>query len=111
MQIYVGSSSSSSSGGGDPTTTRCIHAITNQDDNSVLSLACSEEYLFSGSQGSTIHVWSLDTFQLVTVLQGHHGSVLGLTISTDQQWLFSSSGKQYYPSLDTYIHSQPFFYP
>ncbi|EPB87503.1 hypothetical protein HMPREF1544_05697 [Mucor circinelloides 1006PhL] len=87
-----GSSSSSSGGGGDPTTTRCIHAITNQDDNSVLSLACSEEYLFSGSQGSTIHVWSLDTFQLVTVLQGHHGSVLGLTISTDQQWLFSSSG-------------------
>ncbi|KAI8646812.1 WD40-repeat-containing domain protein [Parasitella parasitica] len=72
--------------------TRCIHAITNEDDNSVLSLASSEKYLFSGSQGSTIHVWSLDTFQLVTLLQGHHGSVLGLTISADQQWLFSSSG-------------------
>ncbi|CEP13700.1 hypothetical protein [Parasitella parasitica] len=72
--------------------TRCIHAITNEDDNSVLSLASSEKYLFSGSQGSLIHVWSLDTFQLVTLLEGHHGSVLGLTISADQQWLFSSSG-------------------
>ncbi|KAK4514768.1 60S ribosomal protein L17B [Mucor velutinosus] len=83
-----------SSSSGDQTASRCIHAITNQDDDdtSVLSLACSKKYLFSGSQGSAIHVWSLDTFQLVTVLQGHHGSVLGLTLSTDQQWLFSSSG-------------------
>ncbi|GAN06839.1 hypothetical protein MAM1_0137c06329 [Mucor ambiguus] len=89
MRTHIGTSSS-----GDQTVGRCIHAITNQDDddNSVLSLACSKQYLFSGSQGSTIHVWSLDTFQLVTVLQGHHGSVLGLTLSADQQWLFSSSG-------------------
>lgn len=89
--VHLGSSSS-----GDQTASRCIHAITNQDDennNSVLSLACSKKYLFSGSQGSTIHVWSLDTFQLITVLEGHHGSVLGLTLSADQQWLFSSSGK------------------
>ncbi|KAI9351897.1 hypothetical protein BD770DRAFT_393563 [Pilaira anomala] len=72
--------------------TRCIHTITQEDDNSVLSLAANDKYLFSGSQGSKIHVWDLNTFQLVTVFEGHCGSVLGLTISDDQQWLFSCSG-------------------
>ncbi|KAI7877892.1 uncharacterized protein EV154DRAFT_545778 [Mucor mucedo] len=72
--------------------TRCIHTITQEDKNSVLSLATSEKYVFSGSQGSKIHVWDLATFQLVTVFEGHCGSVLGLTLSDDQQWLFSCSG-------------------
>lgn len=72
--------------------TQCIHTITQEDNNSVLSLAANEKYIFSGSQGSKIHVWDLDTFQLVTVLEGHCGSVLGLTISDDPQWLFSCSG-------------------
>jgi di- and tripeptidase len=34
---------------------RCIHTITQEDNNSVLSLATNEKYLFSGSQGSKIH--------------------------------------------------------
>ncbi|GAA5816262.1 hypothetical protein MFLAVUS_009788 [Mucor flavus] len=72
--------------------TRCIHTITQDDNNSVLSLAANDKYLFSGSQGSKIHVWDLNTFQLVTVFEGHCGSVLDLTISADQQWLFSCSG-------------------
>ncbi|GAA5805297.1 hypothetical protein HPULCUR_010812 [Helicostylum pulchrum] len=72
--------------------TRCIHTITQDDNNSVLSLAANDKYLFSGSQGSKIHVWDLNTFQLVKVFEGHYGSVLDLTISADQQWLFSCSG-------------------
>ncbi|KAI8069989.1 WD40-repeat-containing domain protein [Gongronella butleri] len=71
---------------------RCVHTISQDDDNSVLSLVSSRKYLFSGSQSSRIHVWCLETFSLVTVLEGHRGSVLGLTLSEDQQWLFSSSG-------------------
>ncbi|KAG0173539.1 hypothetical protein DFQ28_002157 [Apophysomyces sp. BC1034] len=74
--------------------TRCIHTISQEDKNSVLSLAACRRYLFSGSQSSKIHnkVWDLETFTLVTMLEGHRGSVLGLTLSNDQQWLFSCSG-------------------
>lgn len=35
----------------------------------------------------------MQTFTLVTVLKGHRGSVLGLKLSEDEQYLFSSSGK------------------
>ncbi|KAI9275117.1 hypothetical protein EDC94DRAFT_8412 [Helicostylum pulchrum] len=72
--------------------TRCIHTISQEDNNSVLSLVASQQYLFSGSQSSQIHVWDLQTFTLVTVLKGHRGSVLGLKLSEDEQYLFSSSG-------------------
>ncbi|KAI8643152.1 hypothetical protein BD408DRAFT_415352 [Parasitella parasitica] len=72
--------------------TRCIHTISQEDRNSVLSLAASHKYLFSGSQSSQIHVWDLQNFTLVTILKGHRGSVLGLTLSEDEQYLFSSSG-------------------
>ncbi|KAI9489794.1 WD40-repeat-containing domain protein [Zychaea mexicana] len=71
--------------------TRCVHTIS-QDDNSVLSLAASDTYLFSGSQSSRIHVWDLQNFSLVTSLVGHRGSVLALTLSPDQRLLFSCSG-------------------
>ncbi|KAI8379206.1 WD40-repeat-containing domain protein [Radiomyces spectabilis] len=72
--------------------TRCVHTISQEDDSSVLSLAASRRYLFSGSQSSKIHVWDLQTFTLINILDGHRGSVLGLTLSDDQQWLFSCSG-------------------
>ncbi|CAO3678442.1 unnamed protein product [Rhizopus stolonifer] len=71
---------------------RCIHTISQEDNNSVLSLATSKKYLFSGSQSSKIHVWSLDTFRLEAILKGHTGSILGLTLSEDEQYLFSCSG-------------------
>ncbi|KAI8330555.1 hypothetical protein BD560DRAFT_416277 [Blakeslea trispora] len=72
--------------------TRCIHTISQEDRNSVLSLAASKKYLFSGSQSSQIHVWDLQTFSLITILKGHRGSVLGLTLSEDELFLFSCSG-------------------
>ncbi|ORY93487.1 hypothetical protein BCR43DRAFT_444964 [Syncephalastrum racemosum] len=58
--------------------TRCTHTISQEDRSSVLSLTASKRYLFSGSQDSNIH--------------GHRGSVLGLCLSPDEQWLFSCSG-------------------
>ncbi|KAI7900282.1 uncharacterized protein BX663DRAFT_554178 [Cokeromyces recurvatus] len=81
--------------------TRCIHTISQEDNNSVLSLVASKHYLFSGSQSSQIHVWDLQTFTLVTVLKGHRGSVLGLTLSKDEQYLFSSSGDGSVRAWDT----------
>ncbi|CAJ0903282.1 12686_t:CDS:2, partial [Entrophospora sp. SA101] len=68
-----------------------IHTIK-LDDNSILSLACSNKYLFSGSQDFYIRVWDLITFQQAGVLKGHTGRVLCLSLSNDQSMLFSSSG-------------------
>ncbi|CEP18781.1 hypothetical protein [Parasitella parasitica] len=87
--------------------TRCIHTISQEDKNSVLSLAASKKYLFSGSQSSQIHVWDLQTFALVTVLKGHRGSVLGLKLSEDEHYLFSSSGDgtvRWYDFADPQTH-------
>nr|CAG8483394.1 13512_t:CDS:10 [Entrophospora candida] len=61
-------------------------------ENSILSLACSNKYLFSGSQGSCIQVWDLINFQQAGALKGHTGSILCLSLSDDQSMLFSSSG-------------------
>jgi hypothetical protein len=46
--------------------TECIHTITQEDNNSVLSLVSNEKYIFSGSQGSKIHV--MYTFLLYFIL-------------------------------------------
>jgi di- and tripeptidase len=35
---------------------RCVHTLSQDDHTSVLSLAASEKYLFSGSQGAHIAV-------------------------------------------------------
>ncbi|CAB4380193.1 unnamed protein product [Rhizophagus irregularis] len=67
------------------------HTITH-GENSVLSLACSDRYIFTGSQGPHIQIWNLITFQQEAVLKGHLGGVLCLTLSNDQKMLFSSSG-------------------
>ncbi|KAJ2956566.1 hypothetical protein NQZ79_g7593 [Umbelopsis isabellina] len=70
---------------------RCVHTLSQEDSTSVLSLAASEEYLFSGSQGGHIAVWDLATFTLIRLLKGHQGSVLALSLSPDETWLFSCS--------------------
>ena len=37
-------------------------------------------------------VWSLDTFELLSTVNAHRGSVLCLYLATDQSLLFSSAG-------------------
>jgi di- and tripeptidase len=60
-------------------------------DKSILALAVSEHYIFAGTQGGEILVYSLDTYERRRVIQAHKGSVLGLCLSDDQQLLFSSA--------------------
>lgn len=87
-----------------------LHSL-HQLRSSVLSLAASEDYIFSGSQNEDIsvipsfcnpsylisditkQVWDKKTFTLTRTLHGHTGSVLTLEYAKDKQWLFSSSGK------------------
>jgi di- and tripeptidase len=57
--------------------TRCIHTITQEDNNSVLSLAANEKYIFSGSQGSKIHVNTLDSCNMYILLINLYFSGMG----------------------------------
>ncbi|EFI27177.1 hypothetical protein CC1G_15002 [Coprinopsis cinerea okayama7 len=68
-----------------------IHSLVEQK-SSVLSLAATNRYIFSGSQNEDILVWNKGTFTLKKTLHGHTGSVLALEYAKDKEWLFSSSG-------------------
>lgn len=68
-----------------------IHSLVDQK-SSVLSLAATDEYIFSGSQNQDILVWNKDTFTLKATLSGHEGSVLALELAKEKEWLFSSGG-------------------
>ena len=61
-------------------------------DKSILALVVSKAYIFAGTQVGEILVYSLDTYERVTVIEGHRGSVLGFCLSQDQELLFSSAG-------------------
>ncbi|GME23672.1 Beta-Ala-His dipeptidase [Neofusicoccum parvum] len=61
-------------------------------DKSILALAASAEYIFAGTEGGEILVYSLETYGRVAIIEGHRGSVLGLCLSQDHQLLLSSAG-------------------
>ncbi|KAF2635602.1 glutathione degradosome [Massarina eburnea CBS 473.64] len=65
------------------------HRMTH--DKSILALAVSERYIFAGTQGGEILVYSLETYERRKVIEAHRGSVLGLCLSQDQSLLFSSA--------------------
>ncbi|RAR05491.1 glutathione degradosome [Stemphylium lycopersici] len=60
-------------------------------DKSILALAVSSQYIFAGTQGGELLVFSLDTYERRRVIDAHKGSVLGLCLSQDGKWLFSSA--------------------
>ncbi|KAF7713065.1 Glutathione degradosome Dug2 [Penicillium ucsense] len=59
---------------------------------SVLALVIDEECVFAGLQGGDIVAWSLDTYELILSVHAHEESVLGLYLSEDGNYLFSSGG-------------------
>ena len=85
-----------------------FHKIQNQP--SILALLVSDSKLYAGTQdgdllvryfvilGQTVviadktKVWSLETFELLSTVNAHRGSVLCLCLSTDQSLLFSGAG-------------------
>ncbi|KAH7381298.1 hypothetical protein DE146DRAFT_670118 [Phaeosphaeria sp. MPI-PUGE-AT-0046c] len=60
-------------------------------DKSILVLVASSQYIFAGTQGGEILVYSLDTYERRRVIHAHKGSVLGFCLSQDQKLLFSSA--------------------
>lgn len=69
-----------------------IHKL--HHDSSVLTIAVRPdlEYIFAGTEGGEIVVWSLDTFRQVFRVQAHKRGVLSLSLSPDGSLLFSSAG-------------------
>ncbi|KAF5360448.1 hypothetical protein D9756_004816 [Leucocoprinus leucothites] len=70
---------------------RLLHSLQ-ESKSSVLSLAATDDCIFSGSQNRDILVWDKKTFTLKATLRGHTGSVLALEYAKDRNWLFSSGG-------------------
>jgi di- and tripeptidase len=60
-------------------------------DKSILALAVSSKNLFAGTQAGEILVFNLDTYERRTAIDAHRGSVLGLCLSQDEKWLFSTA--------------------
>lgn len=85
-----------------------FHKIQNQP--SILALLVSDSKLFAGTQNGDLlvrysvtlgqnanvadkrKVWSLETYELLSTVSAHRGSVLCLYLSTDKNLLFSSAG-------------------
>lgn len=67
-----------------------FHKVKNQ--KSILALLVSESKIFAGTQCGDLLVWSLETFDLLSSIHAHRGSVLCLCLSTDKKLLFSSAG-------------------
>ena len=85
-----------------------FHKIKNQP--SILALSVSDSKLFAGTQNGDLlvctsiksghnvkgtdkrKVWSLETYELLSTVNAHRGSVLCLCLSTDKKLLFSSAG-------------------
>ena len=57
---------------------------------SVQALVIDNDILFAGLQGGIIAVYSLETFELVSSVQAHEDSVLGLTLCSQHSLLLSS---------------------
>ncbi|KAI8320518.1 Zn-dependent exopeptidase [Martensiomyces pterosporus] len=67
--------------------------LTSEEPNdSVLTLAQSDHYVFSGSQRGDIHVWSRDTYRLIKTLRAHTAGCLSLALDRRRGVLFSGGG-------------------
>lgn len=65
-----------------------IHRI--RTPGSVQALVLDNDILFAGLQGGIIAAYSLDTFELVSSVQAHEDSVLGLHLCPQHDLLFST---------------------
>ncbi|KPI34446.1 putative di- and tripeptidase DUG2 [Cyphellophora attinorum] len=66
-----------------------LHRIT--VTGSVQALVIDDDILFAGLDGGLIAAYSLDTFDLVSQVQAHEDSVLGLDLCAQQELLFTTT--------------------
>ena len=60
---------------------------------SVYSLHISTRFILCGTYENLVHIWDSETFKPVCTLEGHEGTVYGLSTMNDENgsWLFSAS--------------------
>ncbi|KAJ2606239.1 hypothetical protein EV177_005958 [Coemansia sp. RSA 1804] len=68
---------------------------------SVLALAHTDEFVFSGTQQGDIHVWRRETFQLERTLSGHSGGCQALAVDAAGGVLYSGGGDSTVRAWDT----------
>ena len=61
-------------------------------EKSILALLVSDAKIYAGTQGGDLTLWSLETFELLHTIPAHRSSLLGLCLSADKRFLFSSGG-------------------
>ncbi|KAJ1662712.1 hypothetical protein EV178_005663 [Coemansia sp. RSA 1646] len=73
---------------------QCLQTLqeTEEPSASVLSLAHTEEYVFSGTQRGDINVWLRSTYRLERTLVGHTGGCQALAIDIKGGILYSGGG-------------------
>lgn len=95
--------------GGDGPQPKLFHKVKTQ--RSILALVIADSQIYAGTQGGEIlvgsfrpgdtaglansfiyQVWSLNTYELLSTISAHGGSVLSLFISSDKKLLFSGAG-------------------
>lgn len=63
-----------------------------QSQKSILALQVSDGRIYAGTQGGDLVIYSLTTFETLYTIHAHRGSLLSLTLSTDEKLLFTSGG-------------------
>ncbi|KAJ1987042.1 hypothetical protein EDC05_006030 [Coemansia umbellata] len=81
------------------TTVHCIQTLSQARDQpegseygSVLAIAQSNQYVFSGSQRGDIYVWSRESYRLEHILVGHTAGCLSLALDEANKVLYSGGG-------------------
>ena len=94
--------SSASASSSSSAAARLVHTFTLHKDT-VLSLAVYEDtrgqFLFSGSQDSTIRVWRFDVLRCIQLLEGHHRSVIALKVVKNAGVSSSPNGQSFRGSI------------
>ncbi len=68
-----------------------LYTLSNLVDAYHLAISTDGRWLAAESRDSTVHIWSLETQELVHSLKGHTGAILTLAISPNNQWIASGS--------------------
>jgi WD40 repeat protein len=59
---------------------KCISSLLQAADDTVAAVDFNNDILITGSEDSSLAVWSMDTFDKMDVLNGHNGGITGVQV-------------------------------
>lgn len=90
---------------GEPVQTpQLVHRWTSQ--HSILSLAATHEWIIAGTGSGDIMIFNKETFVTEWVFKGHSGSVYSLTVTPDEQFLFSGAADSLVKAWDLHARKE-----